>query len=144
MADRISPERRSANMAKIRSKDTGPEMIVRRAAHALGYRYRLHRKDLPGKPDLVFPAARSVIFVHGCFWHRHAGCKDCSEPRSRQEYWVPKFEATVARDGRAVESLLAAGWHVLTIWECETTDAVRLCERLTAFLGPRTAGSNSH
>lgn len=143
MADRISPERRSANMAKIRSKDTGPEMTVRRSAHALGYRYRLHAKDLPGKPDLVFRSRRSVIFVHGCFWHRHEGCRDCSEPRSRQEYWTPKFAATVARDSRAVEALTAAGWRVLTIWECETTDAARLRERLAAFLDSGAIDLNS-
>lgn len=129
-------------MARIRSKDTAPEMKVRKAAHSMGYRYRLHSKHLPGRPDLVFPGRRSVIFVHGCFWHRHEGCPDCSQPRSRQDYWMPKFEATKARDRRAVSLLEASGWKVLTVWDCETVDTGGLRVRLAAFLGvvPFTSG----
>jgi DNA mismatch endonuclease, patch repair protein len=136
LADRLTPEQRSANMARIRSKDTFPELRVRKAAHGLGYRYRLHRKDLPGKPDLVFPRLSSLIFVHGCFWHRHEGCPDCSQPKSRKEYWTPKFEATIVRDARAVALLQATGWKVLIIWDCETTKPAELNAKLTAFLGP--------
>lgn len=134
MADRISSQRRSANMSKIRSKDTSPELTVRKAVHRLGYRYRLHGKSLPGKPDLVFAKSRSVIFVHGCFWHRHLGCADCSDPKSRREYWIPKFAATVARDARSEAALKAAGWRVLKIWECETVDENSLQKRLIKFL----------
>lgn len=135
MVDKISPEKRSANMARIRSTDTRPELKVRRTAHALGYRFRLHRKDLPGRPDLVFPGRRSIIFVHGCFWHRHEGCVDCSNPGSRREYWIPKFEATKARDRRAVAELQADGWKVLIVWECETGDPQHLGKTLKGFLG---------
>ena len=134
VVDRISPERRSANMSQIRSKDTKPELRVRKAAHAQGFRFRLHRKNLPGKPDLVFPALGAVIFVHGCFWHRHQGCVDCSDPRTRREYWIPKFAATMARDRRAIAQLRALGWRVLTIWECETVNLEKLDRRLTSFL----------
>lgn len=146
MADRLSPERRSANMARIRSKNTKPELAVRRAAHALGFRFRLHREDLPGKPDLVFPGRRAIIFVHGCFWHRHAGCQDCSAPKSRREYWEPKFAATVARDAGSRTALESTGWRVLTIWDCETVDAVALKRRLWDFLGstqPRSEANHN-
>lgn len=140
MADKIDPARRSANMAKIASKNTKPEMVVRRLLHSLGYRYRLHRKDLPGKPDLVFPSRRAVIFVHGCFWHLHPdpACRDARLPTSRQEYWLPKLQRNVERDKYAQEALLKDGWKVLTIWDCETK-AVDLPQRLQAFLGPSGA-----
>jgi DNA mismatch endonuclease (patch repair protein) len=134
MADKISPERRSANMARIRSKDTTPELAVRRLAHRLGYRFRLHARHLPGQPDLVFARRRKVIFVHGCFWHRHEGCQDCSDPKTRRDYWVPKFERTIDRDRRSVNLLKDAGWQSLVIWECETVDLPALARRLTAFL----------
>jgi DNA mismatch endonuclease (patch repair protein) len=134
MADKISPERRSANMARIRSKDTTPELAVRRLAHRLGYRFRLHARHLPGQPDLVFARRRKVIFVHGCFWHRHEGCQDCSDPKTRRDYWVPKFERTIDRDRRSVNLLKDAGWQSLVIWECETVDLPALARHLTAFL----------
>ncbi len=98
--DLISPQRRSANMARIRGRDTTPELAVRRLTHSLGYRFRLHRRDLPGTPDLVFPARRKVVFVHGCFWHRHPGCRFAYEPRSNVEFWRAKFAANIARDAR--------------------------------------------
>src|SRR5690348_15236952 len=107
-------------MAAVRSRDTGPEMAVRRCAHSLGYRFRLHRKGLAGTPDLVFPRYRVAIFVHGCFWHRHAGCARASTPKTRQQFWLDKFKANVARDKRAIERLEAQGWYCTVIWECET------------------------
>ncbi|MBZ9678694.1 DNA mismatch endonuclease Vsr [Mesorhizobium sp. ES1-1] len=136
MIDRISKERRSANMARIRSKNTEPEMRVRQVAHRFGYRFRLHRKDLPGKPDLVFPARRKVIFVHGCFWHRHDGCIDCSVPKSRQDYWEPKFERTKARDKESLQLLNEAGWSAMIIWDCETKTEAELLAAISDFLGP--------
>ena len=106
-------------MARIRSRDTGPELAVRRAMHAAGLRYRLHRKGLPGRPDLVLPSRRTALFVHGCFWHRHAGCPRASTPGTRQEYWLPKLARNVARDRENQAALHAAGWTVLAAWECD-------------------------
>ena len=128
MADTLTPEARSRNMARIRSRDTGPEMLVRRAAHALGLRFRLHRKDLPGTPDLVFPRRRVALLVHGCFWHRHSGCRMAYSPKSRTEFWEAKFSGNVERDARKLEELIAAGWRSVIIWECETRDQQRLSE----------------
>jgi DNA mismatch endonuclease (patch repair protein) len=126
---------RSANMRAIRSKDMQPELNVRSLAHKLGYRFRLHRKDLPGKPDLVFPARRKVIFVHGCFWHAH-NCTVAHTPQSNLGYWLPKLERNTARDTRNIESLGALGWKVLVIWECEASDARKLKKIVHLFLGP--------
>ncbi len=136
MTDKISKTRRSANMAAIRSKDTTPELIVRRIVHALGYRYRLHRRDLPGKPDLVFGPRRKVIFVHGCFWHMHpkANCRDARPPKSNTGYWTPKLARNIARDKQRATKLRRAGWRVLVIWECETKDTAKLASRVTKFL----------
>jgi DNA mismatch endonuclease (patch repair protein) len=130
-----SPER-SRQMARVRSKDTKPEMAVRRLVHRLGYRYRLHRRDLPGSPDLVFPRRRKVIFVHGCFWHRHPDpdCKLARMPKSRLEFWGPKLEANAERDKRALEALRALGWEALTLWECELKSNRDLEERIIRFL----------
>ncbi|MCB4455895.1 very short patch repair endonuclease [Leisingera sp. McT4-56] len=133
MADTLTPERRSANMAKIRAKHTKPEMLVRRMVHGMGYRYRLHRKDLPGKPDLVFGPRRKVIFVHGCFWHLH-DCRAGRIPASRRDYWEPKLHRNAERDAEHLTALQAAGWQVLTIWECETKDLAALKDRLADFL----------
>ena len=124
-------------MAGIRGKDTIPEMLVRRAAHALGYRFRLNRRDLPGSPDLVFPRLRKVIFVHGCYWHRHPGCRLAYEPKSNQEFWHAKFQANRTRDQRALSNIVSAGWDPLVVWECETRDAKSLKDRIAAHLGPR-------
>ena len=144
MADKLTPERRSANMAAIRAKGMKPEMAVRRLVHAMGYRYRLHRKDLPGKPDLVFGPRRKVIFVHGCFWHRHKDpdCKIARLPKSRLDYWLPKLERNVARDAAAREALEAAGWDVFEVWECQIKrgDLNALADRLRDFLGPVKGG----
>lgn len=109
-------------MSAVRGKDTAPEMRVRKAAHALGLRFRLHVRSLPGSPDLVFPRHRTALFVHGCFWHRHPGCKKASPPKSNVEFWNAKFERNVARDADYERKLAEAGWRVLVIWECETTD----------------------
>ena len=126
MVDIISEERRSWNMSRIKGKDTGPEIAVRSLLHKMGYRFRLHRKNLPGKPDIVLPKYNTVIFVHGCFWHRHQGCKYAYTPKSRVDFWNTKFDDTVARDKRNWEQLEAKGWNVEIIWECETKDMNRL------------------
>lgn len=134
MADRISRERRSQVMSRIRSTNTGPELRVRRLVHALGYRFRLHRKELPGKPDLVFPRRRAVIFVHGCYWHGH-GCKrGGSGAKSNESYWGPKIERNRERDQRVLAALRDAGWRTLVIWECETADQEALTGRIREFL----------
>lgn len=127
---------RSDNMRRIRSKDTAPEMAVRRLTHGLGYRYRLHRKDVPGKPDLVFPARRKVIFIHGCFWHQHPGCREGRPPKSNTAYWLPKLERNQQRDKAALESLATLGWDALVIWECEIKDGPGLARKIAEFLGP--------
>lgn len=130
--DRDAPpsSARSALMARIRGKNTRPEMIVRCLVHRMGRRFRLHRGDLPGRPDLVFPAARIALFVHGCFWHRHPGCRLSSMPKTRVDFWRSKFEANIARDERVQAELRAAGWRVAVVWECETRDLPRLEARL--------------
>lgn len=123
-------------MRRIKSKGMKPELAVRRLAHRLGYRFRLHRKDLPGSPDLVFPGRRKVIFVHGCFWHQHSdpACRDGKAPRSNNEYWTPKLARNVERDRDAERELRARGWDVLTLWECEVAKDAGLAGRLQEFL----------
>lgn len=128
--DRLTPERRSWLMSRVRARDTSAEMRVRRAAHGLGLRYRLYRRDLPGTPDLVFPKHRVVVFVHGCFWHRHPGCKKATSPKSRVEFWQSKFDRNVARDRQNVEELRTLGWRVAIIWECEAKVAEALSRHL--------------
>lgn len=128
-------------MSRVRGKNTTPEMRVRKAAHALGFRFRLHRKDLPGTPDIVFTKKRVALFVHGCFWHRHPGCKKASFPKSRPEYWHSKFSANVERDERTRIELEARGWTVATIWECETKTDTELRQRLHDILSsPKSDG----
>ena len=117
-ADVVDPATRSRMMARIRGKDTAVEVAVRRQLHSLGYRFRLHRKDLPGRPDIVLPRYRAAVFVHGCFWHRHAGCIYATNPATRPAFWQAKFEANVRRDTAAVERLMSGGWSVSVIWEC--------------------------
>ena len=129
---------RSALMAKVRGKDTRPELLVRRTVHALGYRFRLHRRDLPGTPDLVFAGRRTVLFVHGCFWHRHPGCRLASTPKTRVAFWETKFAANVERDRRKEGELRTTGWRVGVVWECETRKPALLCERVLEILGPPT------
>ncbi len=123
-------------MRAIKSKNMKPELIVRSVAHRLGYRFRLHRKDLPGKPDLVFPRLGCVIFVHGCFWHQHtkSTCADGRLPKSRQDYWIPKLARNVERDKRNTLSLRRRGWRVMKIWECETGNEGKILSRIETFL----------
>ena len=121
-------------MSRVRAKDTKPEMVVRRMLHAAGYRYRLHAHDLPGKPDLVFPARRKVVFINGCFWHRHRGCALARLPKSRIELWTEKLERNRERDERNVAALRELGWEVLTVWECEVRNPATLMPRVVAFL----------
>lgn len=122
MTDPLSPQRRSWLMSQVKGRNTLPELRVRKAAHAMGLRFRLNRKDLPGCPDLVFPKRRIALFVHGCFWHRHPGCKRASTPKSRADFWASKFEANIRRDSAASEALEALGWKTVVIWECETKE----------------------
>jgi DNA mismatch endonuclease, patch repair protein len=135
--DILSPARRSQLMGRIRGKDTKPELIVRRAAHRLGYRFRLHVKNLPGSPDLVFRSRNVALFVHGCFWHRHAGCPYCYTPKSNIQFWREKFKKNVIRDKRVRTGLEGMGWHVAVIWECEAADSDSLRKRLKELLGRR-------
>lgn len=132
--DTVSPERRSEIMGRIRSKDTGPELAVRQLAYGMGYRYRLHSAKLPGRPDLVFSGRHKVVFVHGCFWHQHRGCRRARLPSSNQEYWIGKIKRNALRDREAVRALRRSGWKVLTVWECELSDMNQLARRLRGFL----------
>lgn len=143
MRDRLSPKQRSRNMRAIKGRDTGPELTVRRLLHAMGYRFRLHRRDLPGSPDVVLPRLRAAIFIHGCFWHRHACSRGRSEPSTRRTFWRAKFAANVKRDRRAARALRCEGWRVLVVWECQTRDLERLRERLARFLQGDLAGRMS-
>lgn len=118
MADIVDKQTRSQMMAGIKGKDTKPELTLRRALHARGFRFRLHAKNVPGRPDLVFPKHRAVVFVHGCFWHRHANCRYATTPLTRTEFWQEKFESNVARDNAVVATLFGSGWRVGTVWEC--------------------------
>jgi DNA mismatch endonuclease (patch repair protein) len=127
-------------MARVRSTDTRPELAVRQAAHRLGFRYRLHRRDIPGRPDLAFIAKRKVVFVHGCFWHSHPGCALASVPTARPEYWLAKLERNRLRDKRTLGLLEQQGWRVLIVWECETADTAALAKTLTNFLNDHAKG----
>lgn len=136
MNDTLTPAQRSERMSRIRDVNTRPEMIVRRLIHKMGFRFRLHRKDLPGRPDLVFPRLHKVVFVHGCFWHRHSdpACRLARLPKSRLEFWLPKLEANQARDARNQMALTEAGWQVLVVWECELRDKEQLENKIREFL----------
>jgi len=139
MADTLAPAERSALMARIKGKHTQPELAVRKIVAALGYRYRLHGKGLPGSPDLVFASARKAIFVHGCFWHRHAAktCKLATTPKTRIDYWSEKFDGNRRRDARNRAALARAGWKSLVVWECQLRDMERASRRIQRFLGRR-------
>lgn len=129
------PDKIRRRMARVRKTDTKPELIVRQTLHAMGFRFRLHRRDLPGTPDIVLPSRRKVIFVHGCFWHQH-GCKLSGRlPEVRTDYWQPKLKRNKERDEVATQALKASGWDVLTIWECQTKSQPDLQNRLRAYLG---------
>jgi DNA mismatch endonuclease (patch repair protein) len=134
MTDVYPPEKRSAVMRRVKGKDTSPELAVRKALTRLGVRYRLHRKDLPGKPDIVMPGRRLALFVHGCFWHGHDCARGSRVPKQNRDYWVGKVDRNRARDAKAREDLAALGWRVETIWECELKDGEALKARLAAML----------
>lgn len=134
MTDRLTPAARSQLMAKIRSTNTGPEKAVRSILHRMGYRFSLHRKDLPGSPDIVLPKYRTVILVHGCFWHRHQGCRDMTTPATRKSFWENKFDRNVARDRQNLRDLRQAGWHPIVVWECELRNPDRLKRKLAKAL----------
>jgi DNA mismatch endonuclease (patch repair protein) len=134
MADIYSTDKRSAIMSRVRAKNTKPEMVVRRLLHRMGYRFRLHSENLPGRPDIVLPRFRTVIFVNGCFWHGHSGCKKSARPTTNAEFWDKKIAANVARDREQVSRLSVAGWLVLTIWQCETQDQNGLTERIRCHM----------
>ena|ERR1700676_5438816 len=134
MADTISSARRSENMRRIKSKGMKPELIVRSTVHRMGYRYRLHGQDLPGKPDLVFRARKKVIEVRGCFWHQHRGCREAHKPKSHINYWLPKLARNKERDKVNNRRLVSLGWRVLVVWECEVADPEQLSTKLRKFL----------
>ena len=128
-------EQRSRNMSAIKSKNTKPEIAVRKLLHSMGYRFRLHRKDLPGSPDIVLPKYKTVIFVHGCFWHRHENCKYASNPKTRKEFWESKFKANVKRDLEIQEKIKNIGWQSSVIWECELKDTYGLKDKIIDIFG---------
>ena len=136
MADNISPERRSENMRRIRSKDMSPELRVRRLIHGMGYRYRLHRRNLPGHPDIIFPKMKKAIFIHGCFWHQHpdSACRITRVPKSRLEYWVPKLNRNKQRDAEVMVLMRKIGWEVLVVWECQVADEESLKRSVVDFI----------
>ena len=135
MVDTISEERRSWNMSRIKGRSTGPELRLRSLLHRAGFRFRLHAKDLLGKPDIVLPKYRTAIFVHGCFWHRHEGCRNATTPSTRVEFWQDKFNGNVKRDRRNRAALETVGWTVITVWECDLkADADRIVEQLSTEL----------
>lgn len=139
MVDFLTPGERSIRMSRIKGKDTVPEINLRKALHALGLRFRLQCNKMPGKPDLVFPKYKVVVFVHGCFWHRHEGCKVSHIPKSNTPFWIDKFKKNVARDERVKQSLLDLGWRVFVVWECEVDSAAK-AEKTASLLEPRIRG----
>ncbi len=126
MRDRLSKERRSWNMSRIRGKHTMPEKVVRSLLHRMGFRFSLHSRKLPGRPDIVLPRHKAVVFVHGCFWHRHRGCRNCTTPTNRREWWIRKLDGNAARDKRHRRALSKQGWRVFVVWECETEGSASL------------------
>ncbi len=136
--DTVPPDKRSEIMRRIRSVDTLPEMKVRSMIHRMGYRFRLHARNLPGKPDLIFTSRKKAIFVHGCFWHHHSNCPKGSFPKSRTEYWVPKLLLNKKRDAAKIAQLKKLGWNVMVIWQCQLSDMNVLSKRVVSFLGDRS------
>jgi DNA mismatch endonuclease (patch repair protein) len=134
MVDHLTPEKRSWNMSRVRSRDTGPEMKVRKLLFSIGYRYRLNVKTLPGKPDIVLKKWNTVIFVHGCFWHRHKGCKDATTPKTRTEWWTQKFRKNILNDQEKQRALKSFGWNVIVIWECEIKNKTVLTDKINTIL----------
>jgi DNA mismatch endonuclease (patch repair protein) len=140
MTESISPARRSWIMSRVAAKNTPAELRVRKVAHSLGLRFRLHRADLPGMPDIVFPKYRVAVFVHGCFWHRHPGCKRTKMPKTNQVYWRKKFKSNTVRDRRVMAEMISLGWRALVFWECETCDPDAIARRLhSEIVGRRSA-----
>ena len=137
MVDDRSPAMRSQNMSRIRSRDTSPELRVRSLIHRAGYRYRLHVKEMPGKPDIVMPRYRTAILINGCFWHRHSNCKYATTPKTNTDYWQRKFERNVSQDRTTHEELARNGWKTLVIWECQTRDKESLATLIGEILPPR-------
>jgi len=134
MPDVFTTKKRSEIMSHIQGCNTGPERNVRKILHKMGYRFRLHRSDLPGKPDIVLPKYRTVIMVHGCFWHRHKGCRYAYTPKSRVEFWAKKFESNMSRDRIVKKKLQSIGWHIITVWQCEIRSPMLLGEKLDTML----------
>lgn len=141
--DTLSSERRSWNMSRIKGSNTGPERIVRSILHRMGYRFSLHRKDLPGKPDITLPKHKAVVFVHGCFWHCHRGCKDATMPKTRRIFWQNKLQGNAARDQIKHRAIRHLGWRVIIVWECETGKPEKLTSRLSRLLNAETRLENS-
>lgn len=137
MADVFSKAKRSEVMSRIKGRDTSPEIAVRSILHRLGFRFRLHSKNLIGKPDIVLPRWETVVFVHGCFWHRHGSCRFAYVPKTRKKFWLGKFSATVARDKRVRRELTKLGWQVLIVWECELSNPNRVADSLNAAIRKR-------
>lgn len=135
--DRLTKDRRSWNMSRIRGKDTRPERRVRSLLHGMGFRFRLHSKKLPGNPDIVLPKYKTVVLVHGCFWHRHRGCKFAYTPKSRKDFWSEKFRKNVARDAEVANQLVDVGWKVLVVWECQTEAMEQLGKALQRLLSAK-------
>lgn len=133
--DRLTPEQRSRNMAQVKGKNTKPEKLVRSLLHSMGYRFRLHNKRLPGKPDITLPRYKAIVFVHGCFWHGHDGCKRAAIPTTRSEFWMKKISANKERDSRNIAALENLGYRCLVVWQCELKDLELLKQRLSDFLG---------
>ncbi|MCP5352049.1 MAG: DNA mismatch endonuclease Vsr [Chromatiales bacterium] len=145
MTDHVAADVRRRIMGAVRSRNSGPELLIRSAAHRLGFRFRVHREDLPGTPDLAFPKWRTVVFVHGCFWHRHPGCPKAGTPKSNVEFWKAKFAANVARDERNVRDLEALGWDIAIVWQCHARNLDSATSALIAALPPRmTAHLDDH
>ena len=145
MADVFTPEKRSAIMARIKGQNTKPEILVRKLVHSLGYRFRLHKHKLPGKPDLVLPRFEKVIFVHGCFWHGHVACSRATLPSTNVDFWQKKILGNTTRDAKVKRELKRSGWQVLVVWQCQTTDIPALTARLLRFLRKQrtTCGTNN-
>ena len=144
MVDRLTPERRSANMRAIRGRDTKPEIQVRQTLHRMGFRYRLHIKDVPGRPDIAFKSRRKAIFVHGCFWHSHPGCAKAYRPKSRLDFWDAKLARNQTRDAEVQNALSAIGWTSLIVWECEVVDREQLGNKLERFLEGSSVAQGRH
>jgi DNA mismatch endonuclease (patch repair protein) len=137
MTDKISKTQRSANMRAVRSRSTRPEILVRRIARRLGYRFRLHYSALPGKPDIVFPRQQKAVFVHGCFWHQHKGCRRATVPKSNRAFWRPKLKRNTVRDTEQLRAIRKCGWRAMVIWECELKKERRLAAKLSRFLAKK-------